>query len=80
MEVIVKEIVAKLNGHVFGRVASTETENKLAASIIPGLADATSAVVDLYAADHDPRQLADNALEHARARRNWQREQHVSAQ
>jgi HEAT repeats len=163
MEVIVKEIAAKLNAHVFGRVASTETVNKIAASITPGQADAASEeylevlelghtnnpsaveplvrltnreevlmrasaisalgilgakdqlpllkkiyetsdklvksigdldtteaheflrsvkqskdyaddtireVVDLYAADHDPRRLADNALKYARAHRD----------
>jgi hypothetical protein len=42
--------------------------------------DTIREVVDLYAVDHDPRRLADNALEHARACRDWHREQRVSAQ
>ncbi len=41
-EVIVKEIAAKLNRHVFHRSASTETVEKLLASIGPGSADAAS--------------------------------------
>lgn len=42
LEVIVKEIAAKLNVHVFGRVASAETVNKIAASIASDRADAAS--------------------------------------
>jgi hypothetical protein len=42
MEVVVKEIAAKLNAHVFGRVASIETMNRIAASIPAGEADAAT--------------------------------------
>ena len=42
LEVIVKEIAAKLNVHVFGRVSSAETVNKIAASIPSDRADAAS--------------------------------------
>ena len=42
VEVIVKEIAAKLNAQVFGRVTPTETVNELAASIPSGAADAAS--------------------------------------
>ncbi|MGE3539152.1 MAG: HEAT repeat domain-containing protein, partial [Candidatus Tectimicrobiota bacterium] len=42
LEVIVKEIAAKLNARVFGRVATTEVVHKIAASITSGPADAAS--------------------------------------
>ncbi len=42
IEVMVKEIAAKLNVHVFKRVASNETVEKLIASINPGPTDAAS--------------------------------------
>ncbi len=42
LEVVVKEIAAKLNVHVFKRTASNETVEKLAKSITPGPADAAS--------------------------------------
>ena len=41
-EVVVKEIAAKLNARVFGRVAATETVERIAASIPSGSADAAS--------------------------------------
>ncbi len=42
LEVIVKEIAAKLNARVFGRVAPTEAVHRLATSITQGPADAAS--------------------------------------
>ena len=42
LEVVVKEIEAKLNARVFGRVASTATVERIAASIPSGSADAAS--------------------------------------
>lgn len=42
LEVVVKEIAAKLNAHVFKRTASNETVEKLVKSITPGTADAAS--------------------------------------
>lgn len=42
LEVVVKEIAAKMNAHIFKRTASNETVEKLAKSITPGPADAAS--------------------------------------
>jgi hypothetical protein len=42
LEVVVKEIAAKLNAHVFGRVTPTDVVHRLAASIPTGPADAAS--------------------------------------
>jgi hypothetical protein len=42
MDVIVKEIAAKLNAYAFGRMTPTETVNKIVASITTGPADAAS--------------------------------------
>ncbi|QPK61783.1 HEAT repeat domain-containing protein [Methylomonas sp. LL1] len=42
LEVVVKEIAAKLNAHVFKRAASNETVEKIVKSIMPGSADAAS--------------------------------------
>lgn len=42
VEVVVKEIAAKINAHVFGRVTPSETVSKLVAAIPKGPADAAS--------------------------------------
>ncbi len=42
IEVVIKEIAAKLNAYVFKRVATDETVERLIASITPGPADAAS--------------------------------------
>ncbi len=42
LEVVVKEIAAKINAHVFKQVASNEMVDKILASITPGSADAGS--------------------------------------
>jgi len=42
VEVVVKEIAAKLNARIFGRVASPETVDRIGASIPSGPADAAS--------------------------------------